>query len=81
MSAADEFGGGVVGIVLTGMGRDGADGAVALHNKGAHIIAESQETCIIYGMPKSVIEAGAADQVLPLQDIAGAIIKSVGGTL
>ena len=81
LSAADEFGGGVVGVILTGMGRDGTDGAKALHNKGAHIIAESRETCIIYGMPKSVFEAGVVDQVLPIQEIAGAMIKSVGGTL
>ena len=81
MSAADEFSGKVVCVILTGMGRDGTDGAIALHNKGAHIIAESKETCIIYGMPKSVIEAGVVDQVLPLHDIAGAIIKCVGGAL
>jgi len=80
LSAADEFGGAVVGVILTGMGRDGADGAVALNKKGAHIIAESHETCIIYGMPRAVIEAGVVDQVLPLPDIAGAMIKSVGGT-
>ena len=81
LSAANEFNGGVVCVILTGMGRDGTDGAIELRKKGAHIIAESQETCIIYGMPKSVIEAGVVDQVLPLQDIAGAMIKSVGGIL
>ena len=80
LSAADEFGGAVVGVILTGMGRDGAEGAVALNKKGAHIIAESQETCIIYGMPRAVAEAGVVDQVLPLPNIAGAMIKSVGGT-
>ncbi|MCL2146251.1 MAG: chemotaxis response regulator protein-glutamate methylesterase [Synergistaceae bacterium] len=81
LSAADEFGGGVVGVILTGMGKDGAEGAIVLQKQGAHIIAESKETCIIYGMPRAVIEAGVANQVLPLQDIAGAMIKSVGGTL
>jgi two-component system chemotaxis response regulator CheB len=81
LSAADEFSGGVVGVILTGMGKDGTDGAIALQEKGAHIIAESQETCIIYGMPRAAIEAGVVNQVLPLQDIAGAMIKSVGGTL
>jgi two-component system chemotaxis response regulator CheB len=80
LSAADIFGGAVVGVILTGMGRDGADGAIALNKKGAHIIAESQETCIIYGMPRAVIEAGVVDQILPLPNIAGAMIKSVGGT-
>ena len=81
LSAADEFNGGVVGVVLTGMGKDGTEGAIALKKKGAHIIAESQETCIIYGMPRAAIEAGVVNQILPLQDIAGAMIKSVGGTL
>jgi two-component system chemotaxis response regulator CheB len=81
LSAADEFSGGVVGVILTGMGKDGTEGAIALKNKGAHIIAESQETCIIYGMPRAAIEAGVVNQILPLQDIAGAMIKSVGGTL
>ena len=81
LSAADEFSGAVVGVILTGMGKDGTEGAIALQEKGAHIIAESQETCIIYGMPRAAIEAGIVHQILPLQDIAGAMIKSVGGTL
>jgi len=80
MSAADEFGGNVVGVILTGMGKDGFDGAIALNKKGAYIIAESQETCVIYGMPKVVIEAGVVNQILPLPCIAEAMIKSVGGT-
>jgi two-component system chemotaxis response regulator CheB len=79
LSAADEFGGKVVGIVLTGMGRDGAEGAVALHAKGAYIIAESQETCVVYGMPKAAVEAGIVDEILPLNEIPDALLKSVKG--
>jgi two-component system chemotaxis response regulator CheB len=79
LSAADEFGGKVVGIVLTGMGRDGAEGAVALHAKGAYIIAESQETCVVYGMPKAAVEAGIVDELLPLNEIPDALLKSVKG--
>lgn len=81
VSAADEFESGAVGVILTGMGKDGADGAVALHRKGGRVIAESQETCVVYGMPKAAVEAGVVDQLLPLRDIPNAIIKSVGGTL
>lgn len=81
ISAADEFGSGAIGVILTGMGKDGADGARALHQKGAHIIAESQETCVVYGMPRAAFEAGVVDQLLPLQNIPDAMVKSVGGTL
>ncbi|MDR3231758.1 MAG: chemotaxis response regulator protein-glutamate methylesterase [Synergistaceae bacterium] len=77
LSVADEFGGKVVGIVLTGMGRDGAEGAVALHAKGAYIIAESQETCVVYGMPKAAVEAGVVDELLPLPGIPDALLKSI----
>ena len=79
LSVADEFGGKSVGLVLTGMGRDGAEGAIALHEKGAYIIAESQETCVIYGMPKAVVEAGIVDEILPLPDISDALLKVVKG--
>jgi len=77
LSVADEFGGKVVGIILTGMGRDGAEGAVALHAKGAYIIAESQETCVVYGMPKAAVEAGVVDEILPLPGIPEALLKSI----
>jgi two-component system chemotaxis response regulator CheB len=79
LSVADEYSGKAVGVVLTGMGRDGADGAVVLHGKGAHIIAESQETCVVYGMPKAAVEAGAVDELLPLGEIPDALLRSVKG--
>ena len=79
LSVADEFGGDAVGIILTGMGRDGAEGAVALHDKGAYIIAESQETCVVYGMPKAAVEAGCVDDLLPLFEIPDALTKNVKG--
>ena len=78
-SVLDEFGGNVLGVVLTGMGRDGADGALALHEKGARIIAESQETCVVYGMPRAAVELGAVDELLPLPEIPGALVRNVGG--
>ena len=79
LSVADEFGGNVLGVVLTGMGRDGADGALVLHDKGARIIAESQETCVVYGMPKAAAEVGAVDELLPLSEIPEALIRNSGG--
>lgn len=77
LSVGDEFGGNVVCVILTGMGRDGADGAVTLHNKGAYVIAESQKTCVVYGMPKAAAEAGIVDEVLPLGEIPDAIVRAV----
>ena len=79
LSVADELGGKAVGVILTGMGRDGAEGAVALHAKGAHIIAESQETCVVYGMPKAAVEAGVVDELLPLGEIPDALLRSIKG--
>ena len=76
-SVADEVGGSTVGVILTGMGRDGADGAAALKTKGARIIAESQETCVVYGMPKAAVEQGVVDELLPLYSIPEAMIRSV----
>jgi len=79
LSVVDEFGGNVVVVILTGMGRDGADGAAGLHAKGAYVIAESQETCVIYGMPKAAVEAGIVHELLPLPDIPDALLRSVKG--
>lgn len=77
LSVADEFGGNAVGVVLTGMGRDGAEGAVALRSKGAYIIAESQETCVVYGMPKAAVESGAVNEIVPLSEIPEALLRSL----
>lgn len=79
LSVVDEFGGNVVVVILTGMGRDGSDGAAGLSAKGAHIIAESQETCVVYGMPKAAVEAGIVDELLPLPYIPDAILRSIKG--
>lgn len=69
-SAAQELGKKCVGVILTGMGRDGADGLLAMRRAGARTAAQNEETCIVYGMPKVAIEEKAADTVLPLQKIA-----------
>ncbi len=68
----------VLGIVLTGMGADGAEGAKLLKQAGSHLWAQDQSTCTIFGMPKAVINAGVADHILKLNDI-GQLLKNKGG--
>lgn len=72
-SVVETFKNKVIGVVLTGMGRDGTDGALLIRQAGGRIIAEAESTCAVYGMPRSVVEAGAADYVAPLPEIAGVI--------
>ena len=59
----------VVGVILTGMGRDGAEGLLALHTKGHHTIAQDRATSAVYGMPKAAAELQAASEILPLDQI------------
>lgn len=66
-----------VAVILTGMGKDGTNGAMLLHSIGGHVIAEDEKSCVVWGMPRSVVEAGAADQVLSLSEIPPAITKVV----
>lgn len=65
----------VVAIIMTGMGRDGADGCRLLKSKGAYIVSQSEESCTIYGMPKSIEDEGLQDEVIGLQEIAPFIEK------
>ena len=74
-SIAEEFGGNVLCVILTGMGRDGADGAMKLKRLGAYVIAESQKTAVVYGMPKAVVDAGVVDEILPLNEIPDALLR------
>lgn len=69
-SAANSFGSAVLGIVLTGMGADGREGARLLKKQNATIWAQDQKSCVIYGMPKAVVNANLADEVLPLSEIS-----------
>jgi two-component system, chemotaxis family, protein-glutamate methylesterase/glutaminase len=77
ISAVDHYGPGVIGVVLSGMGNDGLVGARAIKQIGGVVIAESQESAAIYGMPKEVIEAKLADEVLQLSQIAPRLIELV----
>ena len=67
-----------VGVLLTGMGRDGAGGLKGLRGHGMHTIVQDQNTCAVFGMPKAAIELEAADEILPISKIASAIIRSSG---
>lgn len=69
----------VVGVMLTGMGSDGVDGAKVLREKGGTLIAQSEASCVVYGMPKAVVDANLANLVLDADDIAQAIVASVRG--
>ena len=77
LSAARAYGPRACGVILTGMGRDGADGMKALKESGAHTIAQDEATSAVFGMPRAAIELGAVDRVLPLDDIPRALLEVV----
>lgn len=74
-SAALTVGQNAVGIIMTGMGDDGAEGMLELKQSGAYNIAQDENSCIVFGMPKVAIEKGAVDTILPLDQIAGHLLK------
>jgi len=71
LSVSELFKGQVLAGILTGMGADGAKGMEQLKRKGAHTLAESEESCVVYGMPRAAVERGCVDLVTPLSDIPG----------
>ena len=74
-SVGEVYGPQAMGVILTGMGTDGAEGMAILKKSGGKTIAQDQNTSVIFGMPKSAIGLGAVDRVLPLPEIASAIAK------
>lgn len=78
-SVAEEYGGNTLGVVLTGMGKDGAEGVVDIYNAGGYNIAQSQRTCAVYGMPLNAVEKNVVDDILDLQDMPQFINKMVKG--
>ena len=64
-----------MGVIMTGMGNDGAQGLLEMRNSGALTIAQDEASCIVFGMPKEAIARGAVDVVMPLEQIAGAAVS------
>lgn len=71
------YGGKCLGVMMTGMGSDGLEGLRAMKRTGAKTLAQNKESCVVYGMPKAVVEAGLADKVVPLSKLAGEIVNMV----
>ncbi|MBR9754491.1 chemotaxis response regulator protein-glutamate methylesterase [Cobetia sp. 4B] len=76
-SVARVAGRNAVGVILTGMGRDGARGLLQMREAGAHTIAQDEQSCVVYGMPREAVELGAAQSVLPLSRISGQLLHLV----
>jgi two-component system, chemotaxis family, protein-glutamate methylesterase/glutaminase len=76
-SAAQMYGERVLGVVMTGMGDDGRAGSAWIKAKNGSVLTESEETCIVYGMPRSVVEAGLSDASVPLDRLAAAIVERI----
>jgi two-component system chemotaxis response regulator CheB len=76
-SVLESYSGRVLGVILTGLGNDGVKGMKEIKNKGGSTLVESEDSCVVYGMPKAVIQAGNADKILHIDDIAGVIINTV----
>ncbi len=74
-SAAHYLGANAVGVIMTGMGDDGAQGMLEMKEAGAFTIAQDEKSCVVYGMPKEAVKKGAVDKIVPLNEIAPAIVK------
>ncbi|HEY9050756.1 MAG TPA: chemotaxis protein CheB, partial [Gammaproteobacteria bacterium] len=67
----------IIGVLLTGMGRDGANGLLSLHNRGMLTIAQNEASCAVYGMPKAAAKLNAAQEILHIDDIGPAITEAI----
>jgi two-component system chemotaxis response regulator CheB len=79
-SVAKAAGANAVGAILTGMGADGAAGLLQMRKAGAHTIAQDEASCVVFGMPAEAIKAGAAEHVMPLSEVARALIRLSGAS-
>lgn len=77
-SVAETKGKHAVGIIMTGMGDDGATGMLAMNQKGAYTIAQDESTCVVFGMPQKAVLAGGVSKVLPLQEISKEVCERIG---
>ena len=73
-SAADVYGERVLAVVMTGMGADGRDGAAWIKARGGAVLTEAEESCVVYGMPRAIVEAGLSDEAVPLDRLSTAIM-------
>ena len=76
-SAVELFGDRVLGVVMTGMGADGREGAAWIKARGGTVLTEAEHTCVVYGMPRAVLEAGLSDEAVPLDGLAAAIVQRI----
>ena len=67
----------MIGVILTGMGKDGAAGCIAVKRYGGTVLCQDEETSLIFGMPGSVVQRGLADEVVPLDKVASRIVEHV----
>jgi two-component system chemotaxis response regulator CheB len=79
-SATGTYGKRAIGVILTGMGKDGAAGMAELHDSGAFTVAQDEASCVVFGMPKAAIDIGAVTKVAPLRAIADIITARAGVT-
>lgn len=77
-SVADQAGANALGVILTGMGKDGAAGMLAMRQAGSTTFAQDEDTCVVFGMPREAILLGAAEEVLPINKIAAQVLRRLG---
>jgi two-component system chemotaxis response regulator CheB len=77
-SAGEVYGGAVLAVILTGMGQDGLRGSEILKAQGATVLAQDEASCVVWGMPGAVVNAGLADRVLPLEEVVPEILRIAG---
>jgi len=76
-SVAKSFGSKAIGVLLTGMGKDGAQGLKSIHDLSGHTIAQDSSSCVVYGMPKEAVKLGAVNEILPFDQIGECLKNSV----
>jgi two-component system chemotaxis response regulator CheB len=78
-SAVEAFQGPLLGVIMTGMGKDGLEGLKLIKKKSGVVIAQDEDTCVVYGMPRAAVEEGVTDTVLPLDEIPSAMVAATRG--
>jgi two-component system chemotaxis response regulator CheB len=76
-SVGEQIGIRALGVILTGMGSDGQTGIEVLKKRGGRALAQNEASCVVYGMPKAIVDAGLADEILDINDIASAIMDNL----